>query len=67
MLITEEYLDEIADEQGFTDGQTWVLHHWTKSAVWIGKEIPDQVANFLKHCKGFRNGRYEKEAKSQSF
>lgn len=61
MKITQEWLNEIRDEKGWTKGQIDVLNHWAKSKEWVGVEITEQVANFLKHCKGYRNGRYESQ------
>ena len=54
MLITREWLDEISDEQGLTKGQQFLLHRWCTDLPYVGKEIPDQVANFLSGCRGYR-------------
>jgi hypothetical protein len=64
MQITQEWLQEIQDDQGLTKGQEYLLYKWTKESDWVGKEIPDQVASFLVHCKGYRElPRYVKEFK----
>jgi hypothetical protein len=60
--LTPAYLDSIQDAKGLTNGQFAVLAHWTNSTnpeKWLGKHITAQVANFLAHCKGYRNGKYE--------
>lgn len=54
MIITTGWLSSIMDEQGFTWGQVYLLKKWAGEDLWQGKEIPDQVANFLEHCKGYR-------------
>jgi pyrroloquinoline quinone (PQQ) biosynthesis protein C len=54
MEITREWIEEISDEQGLTKGQQELLLTWCKEHPFVGKQIPDQVANFLKHCKGYR-------------
>lgn len=59
MKITQEWLHEIRDSKGWTKGQVDVLNFWAKGRDWVGVEIADQVANFLAHCKGYRDRRYE--------
>lgn len=54
MKITREWLDEISDDKGLTKGQQDLLMTWCKDHPFVDKEIPDQVANFLKHCRGYR-------------
>lgn len=54
MLVTQDLLNEISDELGLTNGQTYLLKKWCKSDNYIGKDIPDVVGNFLKICKGYR-------------
>ena len=50
MIVTEEFLEGISDEQGFTNGQKYLLTKWGS----IGADMPDIVANFLLVCKGYR-------------
>jgi hypothetical protein len=54
MLIDREWLELIADERGLTKGQEHLLKFWCKGETFVDKEIPDQVANFLEHCRGYR-------------
>ena len=54
MQITREWLDQISDELGLTKGQQHLLAFWCKEHPYVDKEIPDQVANFLEHCRGYR-------------
>ena len=54
MEITREWIEEISDEQGLTKGQQALLETWCKGHPFVGKVIPDQVANFLLHCRGYR-------------
>ena len=54
MLITRDWLNEISDERGLTRGQLYLLTRWTGSTEYVGEEIPDVVANFLRTCKGYR-------------
>lgn len=54
MKITQEYLNEISDEQGLTKGQVYLLNKWCKGTDHVGKEIPELVGNFLRMCKGYR-------------
>ena len=54
MIITQEWLDSIKDEQGVTTGQEYLLNKWICDDDWVGKIIPDHIAKFLKHCKGYR-------------
>ena len=64
MKITREFLQELQDEQGHTKGQIDVLNYWAKGKPWEGVEISDTVANFLRLCKGWRNGSYCKDTKT---
>lgn len=52
--ITREWIDQISDEQGLTKGQQNLLGIWCKEYPYVGKLIPDQVACFLEHCRGYR-------------
>jgi hypothetical protein len=52
--ITREWIDQISDEQGLTKGQQNLLGIWCKEHPYVGKLIPDQVARFLEHCRGYR-------------
>jgi hypothetical protein len=54
MQITREWLDQISDLQGLTRGQQKLLTIWCKAAPYVGKLIPDGVAHFLEHCRGYR-------------
>jgi len=54
MQITREWLDQISDLQGLTRGQQKLLTIWCKDAVYVDKLIPDGVAHFLEHCRGYR-------------
>jgi len=54
MEITREWIDQISDEQGLTNGQQQLLSIWCKEHPYVGKLIPDQVANFLLHCRSYR-------------
>lgn len=52
MIITADWLTSIQDEHGLTRGQVQLLDIWEKR---IGPgHLPDQVANFLALCKGYR-------------
>jgi len=52
MQITEEWLRSIQDEHGLTRGQVQLLDIWERR---IGSgHLPDQVANFIALCKGYR-------------
>lgn len=53
MQITQDWLEEIQDEDGLTKGQEFLLKKWVGEDL-VGKELPDQVANFLMHCRGYR-------------
>lgn len=53
MKITEEWLDKVQDELGYTRGQEILLNRHTNGA-WLGKEIPAQVAHWVETCKGYR-------------
>ena len=54
MQITREWLDLISDDQGLTHGQQKLLTIWCKSEPYVDKLIPDRVAHFLEHCRGYR-------------
>ena len=55
MQITSEWLDSIKDDQGLTKGQEKILDIWQKRQAFVGHGIlPDQVAVFVKGCKGYR-------------
>jgi hypothetical protein len=54
MQITREWLDSISDDKGLITGQQALLIEWCKCHPFVGKMIPDHVANFLAHCKGHR-------------
>jgi len=54
MQITREWLDQISDLQGLTHGQQKLLTIWCKDAPYVDKLIPDGVAHFLEHCRGYR-------------
>ena len=54
MQVTREWIDQISDEQGLTKGQQTLLNIWCKEVPYVGKNIPDQVADFLTHCRGYR-------------
>ena len=54
MQITREWLDLISDDQGLTNGQKKLLAIWCKSEPYVDKLIPDLVAHFLEHCRGYR-------------
>ena len=54
MEVTREWLDKISDEGGLTNGQQYLLNEWCKGHPFVGKVIPDLVANFLEHCRGYR-------------
>ena len=53
MIITQEWIETLKDEKGMTLGQEMLLNKWV-GVEWEGKEISEQVANFLEHCKGYR-------------
>ena len=54
MIVTQEWLNEISDEQGLTNGQTYLLNKWCKSSDYIDKELSDLIGNFIKSCRGYR-------------
>lgn len=54
MHITQDWLNEIADDQGLTKGQVYLLQKWTGGSEYVGAAIPDVVANFLQFCRGYR-------------
>lgn len=54
MQVTQEFLNEISDELGLTNGQVYLLNKWCDSKEHVGKEIPDVIGNFLRICKGYR-------------
>ena len=54
MWITREWLDSVSDEQGLTNGQQELLMIHCGGHPFVGKEIPDFVANFIEKCKGYR-------------
>ena len=54
MTITDEWLESIKDSKGLTIGQTHLLNRHTGGAPYTGKDITNQVANFLAHCRGYR-------------
>ena len=54
MQVTREWLDQISDERGLTNGQQKLLNIWRKGVPYVDKLIPDQVAIFLAHCRGYR-------------
>jgi hypothetical protein len=54
MQISREWLDLISDDQGLTHGQQKLLTIWCKAAPYVDKLIPDGVAHFLEHCRGYR-------------
>ena len=54
MHITQDWLNEIADDQGLTKGQVYLLQKWTGGSEYVGAAIPDVVANFLRLCRGYR-------------
>ena len=54
MQITREWLDQISDHEGLTRGQQKLLTIWCKSEPYVDKLIPDRVAHFLEHCRGYR-------------
>lgn len=56
MVVTEEWVKSVSDEQGLTKGQKYLLSVWMKQKTLVDYEvIPDQVANYIKHCKGYRS------------
>jgi hypothetical protein len=54
MHITQDWLNDIADESGLTRGQVYLLTKWTGGTEYVGAAIPDVVANFLLSCRGYR-------------
>ena len=58
MRVTEEFIASIQDEHGLTKGQQYLLSYWldlSKKMHYVGYEhIPDQAANYLMLCKGYR-------------
>ena len=54
MQITREWLDLISDDHGLTNGQQKLLNIWCQAAPYVDKLIPDLVAHFLEHCRGYR-------------
>lgn len=55
MKITQEWIDEICDENGLTNGQSRLLAIWCRGpGPYIGWTIPDYVARFIEKCKGYR-------------
>jgi hypothetical protein len=54
MQITREWLDQISDLEGLTNGQQKLLNIWCQSAPYVDKLIPDMVARFLENCRGYR-------------
>ena len=55
MKITTEWLASIQDEQGLTKGQQRLLAIWKARQGFAGFDyLPDQVANFLEGCIGYR-------------
>ena len=55
MQITKEWLDSIQDEQGLTRGQVTLINLWAKRQAYVGYGyLPNQVANFLAGCRGYR-------------
>jgi hypothetical protein len=65
MIVTEEWLETIKDEKGYTKGQIEILNFWAKGEPLVGIEVSETVAKFLVICKGWRNGRYEKSIAMQ--
>jgi len=52
MQITSAWIESIQDEHGLTRGQAQLLDIWEKR---VGPgQLPDQVANFIALCKGYR-------------
>ncbi len=57
MQITPEWIESIQDEYGLTRGQAKLLDIWE---IRVGPGyLPDQVANFLALCKGYRGVKEE--------
>lgn len=54
MIITTEYLQEIQDDKGLTTGQMYLLGKLAGEEPWEGKELTEQQANHLRHCRGYR-------------
>ena len=54
MIITTEFLEEIQDEQGLTNGQTYLLGKFAGEEPWEGKELVDHHAAHLRQCRGYR-------------
>ena len=58
MVVTDEFIESLKDERGLTKGQLYLLRLWIKRSeqmYFVGHLcIPDQVAHFLSHCKGYR-------------
>ena len=54
MIVTSEWIEAISDERGLTKGQKYLLDFWCKDHQYVDKDIPDQVANYLVHCRGYR-------------
>mgnify|MGYP000550665470 FL=1 len=54
MEITQEWLDFVTGDRGLTKGQVKLLNLHTGGEPYVGKEITNQVANFIFHCRGYR-------------
>lgn len=55
--MTPEWIESIQDEHGLTRGQVQLLDTWEKR---IGPgQLPEQVANFIAKCKGYRGVKEE--------
>ena len=55
MQITQEWLASIMDDKGLTLGQQKMLDIWKERQHYVGFDmLPDQVAHFIAHCKGYR-------------
>lgn len=67
MMITRDWLDQVSDESGLTKGQQQLLTIWCESVPYVGKLIPDEVAQFIEKCKGWRKTAQEVRALRQSW
>ena len=55
MQITDEWMAEIQDEQGLTNGQKQLLAIWRERQGFVGYGyLPRVVAHVIETCKGYR-------------
>ena len=54
MEVTRELIESVSDKQGLNKGQQTLMKIHLGDPPYVGKELNEQVAHFIKGCKGYR-------------